>query len=87
MEEKRQEYRGFDKEIWPQIQFHNERIYKNLEIFIQVTLAICVGLVYLAVNKVAGNKELVAYVIKIAAWIQVLLGVYTSIAIIMNVIS
>ena len=61
--------------------------YKNLEIFIQVTLAICGGLAYLAVNKIAGNKELVVYMVKVAAGFQLLPGVYTSVAITMHMLS
>ena len=87
MQDQKEEYHGFDKDIWPQIQFHNERIYKNLELFIQITLAISGGLAYLAVNKVSGNKDLIVYVVKMAAEFQLLLGIYTSIAIVMHVLS
>lgn len=82
-----EEFKGFDKDIWPQIQFHNERIYKNLELFIQITLAICGGLAYLAVNIIAGNKALVKSVVQMAAGIQLLLGIYTSLAISMHALS
>lgn len=81
------DYHGFDKDTWPQIQFHNERIYKNLELFIQITLAISGGLAYLAVNKVTGNNDLIVYVVRMAAWFQILIGLYTSVAIVMHVLS
>ena len=72
---------SFDKDIWPQIQYHNERIYKNLEMFLQVTLALCGGLAYLAVNKISGNPDAVSAVIKLAGWLQLFVGVYTIVAI------
>ena len=75
------EHTGFDKDIWPQIQFHNERAYENLKIFIQITLAICGGLAYLAVNKVSGNVESVKSLIELASWLQLSLGFYISLAI------
>jgi hypothetical protein len=81
MKDQPNEYTGFDKDIWPQIQFHNERVYENLKIFIQLTLAICGGLAYLTVNKVSGNIESVRSLIELAAWLQLSLGFYTSIAI------
>ena len=85
MENQVQKYTGFDKDIWPQIQFHNERIYENLKIFIQLTLAICGGLAYLAVNKVSGNLHSVRLMIELAAGLQLLIGAYTSLAIIFHV--
>lgn len=81
MKDQPKEHTGFDKDIWPQIQFHNERVYENLKIFIQITLAICGGLAYLAVNKVSGNVESVRSLIELAAWLQLSLGFYTSLAI------
>jgi hypothetical protein len=41
----------------------------------------------LAVNQVSGNKDLIDYVVKMAAGFQLLLGIYTSIAIVMHVLS
>lgn len=87
MVEHRKEYRGIDKDIWPQVQFHDERVYKNLEIFIQITLAISGGLAYLAVHKVSENKNLIVSMIKLAAGLEILVGVYTSLAVVMHLFS
>ena len=84
MTEHKDEHRGFNKDIWPQIQFHNERVYRNLEIFIQITLAISGGLAYLAVHKVSENKTLIVSMIKLGAGLEILLGAYTSLAIVMH---
>ncbi|MCX7112196.1 MAG: hypothetical protein NTX45_19125 [Proteobacteria bacterium] len=87
MNSKPKPHAAFDKDIWPQIQYHNERIYKNLEMFLQITLAICGGLAYLAVNKISANPEAISIVIRLAAYLQLFVGAYTVIAIFHHVIS
>lgn len=78
---------SFNEDIWAQIQYHNERIYKNLEIFLQVTLALCGGLAYLAVNKISASPDAVSIVIRLAAFLQLLVGAYTVVAIFHHVVS
>jgi hypothetical protein len=87
MSEEKEDYKGFPPDIWPQIQFHNERIYENLKLFIQITLAICGALAYLSVHKLTQNKDMIVSVIYIVAWLQIIVGLYTCLAIGMHVLS
>jgi hypothetical protein len=75
----------FDDDTWKQIQYHNERIYHNFEFFIKVTLAIAGGLAYLVINKVTGNNELLAYVVRVGALFELLTGLLVSLAIFFHV--
>ena len=75
----------YDMDTWTQIQYHNEKIYHNFEFFIKITLAISGGLAYLSVNKIEGNAGLVAYVVKLGAIFELLVGFISSAAIFFHV--
>jgi Na+-translocating ferredoxin:NAD+ oxidoreductase RnfA subunit len=73
------------KDHWPQIEYHSGAVYRNLEIFLKVTLALCGGLAYLVVNKISGDKHFLSYVITIASILEISLGIFIVIAILLHV--
>lgn len=80
-------YHGFNKDIWPQIQYHNDRIYKNFELFIKITLAIAGGLAYLSINKVSGNKEIIVEITQLGGLLHSIMGLFIAFTIGMHTYS
>lgn len=62
---------------WAQRRYHNERVYWHIEFFIKITLAICGGLIYIAINK---NLILDDYnkLIVLGCILEFLVGIYCS---------
>ncbi|MBT8098923.1 MAG: hypothetical protein KJO82_04195 [Gammaproteobacteria bacterium] len=60
---------------WPQRQFHNEKIYWNLEQFIKVTLGIAGGLAFLSVNIPDDRIAFVNLMVRAAGVIELFAGV------------
>lgn len=65
---------SYDEVQWARRQYHNERIYWNFSFFVKVSMGVCAGFAYLAANEVKGNSLLIAEVIKLGSYLELMVG-------------
>jgi hypothetical protein len=70
---------------WPQIQYHNEGVYRNIEFFIKATLAMCtgIGVLYLGNQPVGLRSNLMIGL----GLFEAVTGIYTMAAITQHLMS
>ncbi len=62
------------QELWSQRQYHNEKIYWNLDLFVKVTLAVAGGLAYLSVHLPDDHLEFVSLMVRAGGAIELFTG-------------
>lgn len=67
---------------WNQRRYHNEKVYWNLEFFTKITLVICGGFVYLAINRCNGDPVLIGKLLLLGGLFQLVLGSLCSLNIV-----